>query len=401
MEKPTRILVCGGGNGAHCLAVTAAALKNVEVHIMTLFKDEAKRWSDIVGEGGISAEVTTSDGKKSEVTGKPRLITNNPEEAMEGVDAVFFVVPAFAHQQYFDAILKYIKPNTIIVGMPSQAGFEFQAFKSLKSVSTYAIISMESLPWACRVVEFGKRVQLLGYKDVLGVSVVSAGKGNYKMPPLEYAQAILGPKPHLELIQNYLAVNLMAKSIVHPPILYGKWKDWDGKPLEEAPLFYQGIDDIQESLLTKVSDEVLETAAEINRQRKDLDMTKVIHIYDWYKVYYKDQISDNSSLQACMKTNSAYDGLIHPMKRVEGGLVPDFNYRYLSEDIPFGLVVIKGIAECVGVKTPTMDTVIAWGQKKLGKEYIIGSSLTGKDVSSTRAPQAYGFNTLEDVIGHL
>ena len=400
MDTPTRILVCGGGNGAHCLAVLAASLKNVEVNIMTLFKDEAKRWSNVLGDDAISAEVH-SDGQTTEITGKPRLITNDPKEAMKDVDAVFFVVPAFAHQEYFDAILKYIRPNTIIVGMPSQAGFEFQAFKSLKSVSNYAVISMESLPWACRILEFGKKVQLLGYKDVLGASVVSVGKGNYKMPPLEYAQTILGPKPHLDKIQNYLAVNLMAKSIVHPPILYGKWKDWDEKPLEEAPVFYQGVDDIQESLLTDVSNEVLKTAVEINRQRNDLDMTKVIHLFDWYKVYYKDQISDNHSLQSCMRTNEAYEGLVHPMKRVEGGFVPDFKYRYLAEDIPFGLVVLKGIAECVGVKTPVMDTVIAWGQEKLGKEYIKESSLTGKDVPSTRAPQAYGFTTLEDLIGHL
>lgn len=397
MDSPTRILVCGGGNGAHTLAATAATLQNVEVNIMTLFSDEAKRWSDALGNDKIIVDVTYSDGKKAELYGKPQLITNSPEEAMTDVDAIFFVVPAFAHQQYFDAISKYIKPNTIIVGMPGQAGFEFQA---LKCLSDCAIISMESLPWACRTLEFGKKVQILGYKDVLGISLV-AGKGKYKVPPLEYAQKILGPKPVLKPTQNYLAVNLMAKSIVHPPVLYGKWRNWDGKPLPEPPLFYQGVDDDQENFLIQVSDEVLATAAEIHKQRNDLDMSEVIHIYDWYKLYYKDQITDNSSLGACMRSNNAYDGLVHPMKKVEGGFVPDFNYRYLSEDIPFGLVVIKGIADCVGVKTPTIDTVIAWGQEKLGKEYIIGSELIGKDMSSTRAPQVYGFKNLKDLCGAM
>lgn len=85
------------------------------------------------------------------------------------------------------------------------------------------------------------------------------------------------------------------------------------------------------------------------------------------------------------------------MKQVEGGLVPDFNNRYLSEDVPFGFVVLKGIAECVDVKTPVMDEIIHWAQKKLGKEYLIGSQLKGKDVPSTRAPQAYGFTSLEDL----
>lgn len=395
MDKPTRILVCGGGNGAHTLAATAATLQNVEVNVMTLFSDEAKRWSETLGDDKILVDVTYSDGKKGELLGKPRLITNDPAEAMKEVDAVFFVVPAFAHQQYFDAISKYMNPNTIIVGMPGQAGFEFQA---LKCLSNCAIISMESLPWACRTLEFGRKVQILGYKDVLGVSLIT-GKGAYSLPPLEFAQKILGPKPVLKPTDNYLAVNLMAKSIVHPPVMYGKWRKWDGKLLDKPPLFYQGVDDDQEHYLIKVSDEVLATAAAISKQKKDLDMSEVIHIYDWYKLYYKDQITDNSSLKQCMRSNTAYDGLVHPMKKVDGGLVPNFKYRYIAEDIPFGLVVIKGIAECVGVKTPVMDEVIAWGQEKLGKEYIVGSELIGKDMPDTRAPQVYGFKTLEDLCG--
>jgi hypothetical protein len=211
----------------------------------------------------------------------------------------------------------------------------------------------------------------------------------------------MGQKPQLKPTQNYLAVNLMAKSIIHPPVIYGKWRNWDGKPVPEAPLFYQGVDDEQADFLSKVSDEVVATAKEIQNQRKELDMSEVIHIYDWYKLYYCDQVSDNSSLKSCMLTNKAYNGLLHPMKKVDGGFVPDFSYRYIAEDIPFGLVVMKGIAECAGVKTPTIDTVIAWGQEKLGKEYVVGSKLTGKDVVSTRAPQAYGFKTLKELCDML
>ncbi|XP_053393900.1 opine dehydrogenase-like [Mercenaria mercenaria] len=399
MDKPTRILVCGGGNGAHTLAATASCLDNLEVNVMTLFSDEAKRWSDKLGEDKILIDVTYNDGNQGELHGKPRLITNDPEEAMKGVDAVFFVVPAFAHQQYFDAISKHVQPNTIIIGMPGQAGFEFQATKSLKNanaLSNCAIISMESLPWACRILDFAKKVQILGFKDVLGVSLIP-GHGQYKLPPLEFAQRIMGPKPQLKPTSNYLAVNLMAKSIIHPPVIYGKWRNWDGNPVPEAPLFYQGVNDEQADFLSKVSDEVVATAKKIQSRIEKLDMSEVIHIYDWYKLYYHEQISDDSSLKACMLTNKAYNGLLHPMKKVENGFVPDYNYRYISEDIPFGLVVMKGIAECADVKTPTMDAVITWGQEKLGKEYIVGSQLTGKDVHSTRAPQAYGFHTLEEL----
>ncbi|KAL4237124.1 hypothetical protein ACF0H5_005505 [Mactra antiquata] len=397
MDKPTRILVCGGGNGAHTMAATAAALKNVEVNVMTLFADEAQRWTDTLGSDSIEIDVTYNDGNTGILKGKPRIITKDPAQGMDGVNAVFFVVPAFAHQQYFDAIVKHIKPNTIIVGMPGQAGFEFQALKCLGDVaSKCAILSLESLPWACRILEFARKVQILGFKDVLGVSLIP-GHGEYSLPPLQFVQTILGKKPALKLTQNYIAVNLMAKSIIHPPVLYGKWHNWDGKPLAEAPVFYQGVDDEQADMLSKVSDEVVATAQEIGKQRPDLDMSEVIPILEWYRIYYRDQITDSSNLKSCMVTNKAYNGLLHPMEKTDAGFVPNFKYRYTSEDIPFGLVVMKGIAECVNVKTPAIDSVITWAQGKLGKEYIVGSELKGKDVGTTRAPQAYGFKNLEDL----
>ena len=114
---------------------------------------------------------------------------------------------------------------------------------------------------------------------------------------------------------------------------------------------------------------------------------------------YSHDISDKTSLYTAIQTNAAYQGLKHPVKTTEDGkFVPDFTYRYMTEDIPCGLVVIRGIAEIVGVKTPNIDKVLIWCQKKMGKEYLVNSKLQGKDVSSSRAPQRYGFTTLESML---
>ncbi len=44
-------------------------------------------------------------------------------------------------------------------------------------------------------------------------------------------------------------------------------------------------------------------------------------------------------------------------KTDNGKFVPNFKYRYLMEDIPFGLVVMRGVASIAGVATPNMDKV--------------------------------------------
>ena len=114
---------------------------------------------------------------------------------------------------------------------------------------------------------------------------------------------------------------------------------------------------------------------------------------------YSEDISDKTNLYTSIQASAAYQGLKHPVKTTaDGKFIPDFTYRYMTEDIPYGLVVIRGIAEIVGVKTPNIDKVLTWSQKKMGKEYLVNSKLQGKDVSSSRAPQRYGFTTIESIL---
>ena len=97
--------------------------------------------------------------------------------------------------------------------------------------------------------------------------------------------------------------------------------------------------------------------------------------------------------------NAAYQGLQHPVEKTEEGkYLPDFTYRYMTEDVPYGLVVLKGIAEIVGVETPDIDKVLLWCETKMGKQYMVNSKIQGKDLTSSRAPQRYGFTTLESIL---
>jgi len=396
-DQKRRILVCGGGNGAHCLATLATLQENVEVNVLTLFADEADRWNKSLDKDEITLSIVYTDGRTEDRKSKPRMISKDTSKAMEGVSVIFLTVPAFAHAQYITEMTPYIRDNTLIVGLPSQAGFEFQCRNILGERAKYCVIaSFESLPWACRILEFGRHARILGIKETLGGVILEGSKSSLPFDPVSFIQGVLGEKPVLKLTQNYIAVNLMAKSFVHPPIMYCKWKNFNGTPLKEKPLFYQGVDKEQADLLSKVSDEIVKTAKEIQSQRHGVDMSAVIHIFDYFKAYYHDQITDHSSLMTSMQTNKAFDGLLHPMTSLDDGtFLPDFSYRYMTEDIPYGLVVTKGIAQIANVKTPAIDEIITWAQGKLEKEYLIGSELKGKDVKTTRAPQSYGYSTLD------
>jgi hypothetical protein len=153
--------------------------------------------------------------------------------------------------------------------------------------------------------------------------------------------------------------------------------------------------------LSAMGDEVISLKTKIENQQPGVDLSNVAHVFDWYKKCYAKEAKDFTSLKTILLTNKAYKGLTHPMKKTDNGkLLPDFNYRYLTEDIPFGLVVLRGIAEILDIPTPVMDKVLLWAQDVSGKEYLVDGKLTGKDMESTRSAQKYGLTTLDQVLGN-
>jgi hypothetical protein len=85
------------------------------------------------------------------------------------------------------------------------------------------------------------------------------------------------------------------------------------------------------------------------------------------------------------------------MRASDEGLVPDYHSRYLSEDVPYGLLVARGIAELADLPTPMIDKVITWAQAHMGREYLVDGKLQECNPSISRAPQCYGLRSLDDI----
>ena len=87
------------------------------------------------------------------------------------------------------------------------------------------------------------------------------------------------------------------------------------------------------------------------------------------------------------RTNSAYSK--HKIKYINydnNKIIPDINHKFFTTDTPFGLCLYKDFAQSLNLKTPLIDKLIEWNQKFLNKEYIINSSLEGKDSDELLRP---------------
>jgi len=393
---PKQICVCGGGNAVHVMAALVPHnLPDTRVHILTTFSDEAERWTKTLAQkGSMTLEKTEHNMLSRTIHGTPALVTKDPAQAVPESDIVFIPLPAFAHQSYLEAIAPHIKNGATIMAMPQYPGFRWLVKKALgeEKASKVTVIGSENLPWAARLTSYGESAQVLGTKT----QILGCTEDPDSLIP---AQLCIGKHPVLRFGSGVAADLMTINPYVHLGVMYGFWSRWDGKPLKSEPLFYQGADAFTANVVEQVNKEVVvDTRDAIKKLRPDLDLSAVISVYEWYIGAYAAQTSDTSCLETCLRTNHGYRGLVFPLKKVDDGYMPNFEYRYMTEDLPFGLVPLRAIARFAGVDTPMTDKVILWCQDTVGKEYLKDGELVGKDIAETRAPINFGITNLDEAL---
>jgi NAD/NADP octopine/nopaline dehydrogenase-like protein/ketopantoate reductase PanE/ApbA-like protein len=389
-----RVLVCGTGAASHVLAALISSRADVELTVLTRSRKKAREWTTTKRHHRLTA---TFGAARDAVTAGPFLVTSDPARAARGCDIVILSVPAFVHHDYLAAVAPHLEEGCVVVGLPGQCGFAFEVRTVL---GRCAFLDFTSLPWVCRLEGFGTRVHVSGTKESVAGAMCAGPAAGRIADPVATLQSLLGSPARLVVSGHPLGVALASiNATVHPPIMYSRWKDWDGAALDHEPFFYASIDERAAGLIGGIGQEIIAVARRIMTRHPTVDLSGVISKYDWYLETYGPSIQDSSSLLTAIRTNASYAGIRHPMTEVAPGrFVPDFGHRFLAEDLPFGLVVSRGIGEIVGVPTPTIDLVIRWGQEVLGHEYLTRQGLTGRDLAATRCPQRYGLVTMHDIL---
>jgi hypothetical protein len=383
-----KLTVCGGGNAAHVL-IGLAGQAGWEVDVFAPLADEAERLQ--AGEGITVRQQGTA------ITGQARRISADPAQVIPGSTLVLLAVPAFAHGSLLSAIAGFLEPEATLGAVPARSGFDYVVQSALAG-RNLTFFGLQTLPWACRIVSYGQVVEILGTKATIDLAA---------WPPTSAPDLArqLAPLFNLDLnpVRSFLTLTLAnTGQLIHPGIMTGLCRGRETATFTQdaIPLFYQGVDEATAGLLQGLSDEVQAIAAALARHLSDFDPTEVLPLYSWLLRAYDTDIADRSTLNRAFVTNRAYAGLKVPVYPVDPNtFAVDYTSRYLSEDVPYGLAVTRGLAELAGVPTSTIDQVITWAQARLGKSYLVNGRLGGPDLAETRAPQVYGIHTLAQLAG--
>jgi len=141
-------------------------------------------------------------------------------------------------------------------------------------------------------------------------------------------------------LSSYLEVTLYpANQCIHPSVMHGLFSNYKaGTVLKEKPLFYGSVTPEFADHMQALSDDFSAVARALG-PAVGVDLSTVPDVGDMMRRFYGSEIADPSTLSSIFRTNVGYEGLTAPCKAVEGGYVPDFDYRCLQATLARALAV--------------------------------------------------------------
>ncbi len=326
------ICLVGGGNLAHVCAGFLGAQEDVKIRILTR---QPEKWSG----GGV--EVMDANNKCFCV--HPECVTASPQYAVVDADIVLFCLPGFAIREMLARIKPYVTPAMLVGTVVSSTGFFFQAFEVLPK--NIPLFGFQRVPFISRIVEYGRRAKLLGYKPLHRIAVEQTENKQTVVQTLENLF-----KAPVELLANHLAVSLSnSNPLLHTARLYTMFKDGD-VVYPRNPLFYAEWTDEASEVLIQMDEEFQALLKTLR-----LPTGSIPPLLAYYGC------SDAPSLTRKICSIPAFKEITSPMLPDGNGYRINFTSRYFTEDFAYGLKYIYDLVVKNKIDAPMIIDVYRWG----------------------------------------
>jgi len=338
MEK-NLVAVLGGGNGGHAVAANLS-LAGFKVNFFELpqFADSFER---VLRTKKIRIEGVSIDG-----TAKLNLATADIQQAIKDAEVIFVITPAFGHKAMAEVCAPFVQDGQIIVLMPGSGGsLEFvNVFKQKKVKREVTFAESCTLPYGARLKGPG-HVSVLINAVILPTGVFPSKKTGEVIPKLKPFYPMITPaKDVLEAAINN------PNPIVHPvATLLNAARIEHSKG--EFYLYAEGM-----------TPAVARAYESLNQERLSICKALGYKLHHWDNLEFKDyNLGEteeecryrilNTSMDAAFGKDGIYAGI--KMKGPE-----HLKDRFVTEDVPYGMVLLSTLGDLLGVPTPTHDAVI-------------------------------------------
>jgi len=399
-----KIVVVGGGNSTPIFA----SLAKLAGHHVSILTRRPTEWSSTRTIGFENQDPLYLNGKeKTEAT--VDLITSDASQCVPDADMVFLSgVPTYQYPYVLrDSIAPHLdRERKVFVGtICAYGGFNWIAAQALGE-GKYSLFGTQVIPFMCGTKKYGHTSLMFGAKRLLRLATES-GKDE------DGLKQIMGEILRMKFLTDtdFIASTLWPNNPgLHPPILYGLFKDWDGKaPFEASSLpeyVYTEMTDASAKYICDLDEELCSIVAALSKILPHNESLKMnFSMKDCIVENYESQITDPTDMASVIRTNIAYSKHKMPFTDLgDGKVVPTLKHKFFEGDLTGGLCLWKDIADLVGIEIPRTVEIILWNQKLVGKEYLVdGGKGWGKDAGDCLLPSKLGLTaeTLEHGIRGL
>jgi opine dehydrogenase len=314
-----RIAVIGAGNGGHAMAAHMT-LKGFPVHFyeMPRFADNLKPAQE---RGGIELTGVVGEGFM-----RPELMTTDMAEAVKGASHIFVTTQALGHEEVADLSAPHLEENQTVILFPGSGG-TLQFARTLRDrgvTKKVYLAETVTLPYACRLqgpahinVHHGSAVQdvIAAFPAVDNEAVIEIARSAY---------------PNLTATTNALEVALYNPNILLHPIgvifnlgriEFSKGEFW---------MYKEGFTPSVMKLLYALEAEKMALLRALGLE--------AVRFEDFYEYRYQEKWADFATVSSKGPFSA--------------------NTRYISEDIPIGMVLWASLGDVLGVPTPTARSLI-------------------------------------------
>ncbi|HHU37683.1 MAG TPA: opine dehydrogenase [Propionibacterium sp.] len=323
-----RLAILGSGNGG-----TAAAFEWAQAG------HEVALW-DFTQFGGNVAAIAASghiEGRvKFEGRAPIRYAGHDLARALEGAELVLIVGPAYAHEEMGEALRGHLSTDAAYCMLPSGCNGAIVLKKALGLDildDTYVIGETSTLPYGCRLVEPGVVRVTTRVLDGLFVAAVPSSRTPELLAKLQVVW------PQAEAAANVLQTTLQnGNPVLHPAIML-----LNASRIENTGgdfLFYtEGVTPASARLMAAVDEERIALGRALG----------VRIVPDPELGVRQGYLSEATWLK----------GYNQGIGFAKSQAPSTLDFRYLTEDVPYGLVFISELAKQFHVPTPAVDTVIS------------------------------------------
>ena len=335
--KTRRIAVLGGGHGAR----TTAADLALAGHKVNLF--EFERFHDSVS--------TIFEHRRISISGQARtgnaelsLCTHNVPEAIRGVDIILIIVPALYHGGYAEALAPHLKGGEHIVLIPGTMG-SLEFITKLRQVGCKAEITvseLDTLPYATRTTGPAS-VYAYHALPVFGAGVFPSSRTTEVLAILRDLYS------GISAFRDVLEAGLSnVNPVIHP---LGVLMNAGRIEYSRGEFYYY------EEGITPATARAMEA---LDRERMAIGKKLGINLPDQATALHAVGYGPLGDLWQVLKASKGLTPIKGPTT---------LSNRYVTEDIPIGLVCWSQLGEQLGIRTPLMRATIEIGIAISGVDY--------------------------------